>query len=165
MSMMMTRSLVASPIGPILIEASDLCVAAISILPGAAPTDVDGPRPGSIAAEAGRQLAAYFEDRRTRFDLPLMPAATARGEALRAAIAAVPAGETLSYGALARIAGSAPRAIGQACARNRFPIVIPCHRVVGSGGAIGHYSGGRGIATKAWLLDHERRAAERGELL
>ena len=74
-----------------------------------------------------------------------------------ARIRGIPIGETLSYGALARIAGSAPRAIGQACARNPFPIVIPCHRVVGSGGMIGHYSGGKGIATKIWLLDHERR--------
>jgi len=70
---------------------------------------------------------------------------------------AIPPGETISYGALARIAGSSPRAIGQACARNPFPIVVPCHRVVGSGGAIGHYSAGRGIITKSWLLDHERR--------
>ena len=91
------------------------------------------------------------------FDLPLLPLATPRGEALRSAIVAIPVGETLSYGALARIAGSAPRAIGQACARNVFPIIVPCHRVIGSGGAIGHYSGGSGITTKRWLLDHERR--------
>jgi len=110
-------------------------------------------------------LRAYFEEGFTDFDLPLAPATTPRGSALRAAIVAIAPGDTLSYGALARITGSAPRAIGQACARNPFPIVVPCHRVVGSGGAIGHYSGGCGIRTKTWLLDHEHDPARRGGLL
>ena len=63
-------------------------------------------------------------------------------------------GEALSYGALARLAQSGPRAIGQACARNPLPIIVPCHRVLGSNG-LGHYSGGDGVTTKRWLLAHE----------
>ena len=59
------------------------------------------------------------------------------------------------YGAIARMIGSSPRAVGQACRRNPFPIVVPCHRVVGAGGAIGYYSAGEGVATKRWLLAHE----------
>jgi methylated-DNA-[protein]-cysteine S-methyltransferase len=74
---------------------------------------------------------------------------------------AIAYGETLSYGDLARLAGSAPRAIGQACARNPFPIIVPCHRVLSSGGARGHYSGGEGPITKRWLLDHEQRVIGR----
>ncbi|KQX21720.1 methylated-DNA--[protein]-cysteine S-methyltransferase [Sphingomonas sp. Root1294] len=152
-------TLLRSPIGPILIQADGLSLHSIRILAedDAIPsTATEGPASGP-AADAVRQLRAYFDDGVADFDLPLAPAATPRGAALRAAIVAIAAGDTLSYGALARIAGSAPRAIGQACARNPFPIVVPCHRVVGSGGAIGHYSAGRGIITKTWLLDHERR--------
>jgi methylated-DNA-[protein]-cysteine S-methyltransferase len=74
---------------------------------------------------------------------------------LRAGIAGVPYGETLTYGALARLIDSAPRAVGQACKRNPFPIIIPCHRVTSASGPE-HYSGGAGISTKAWLLDFEQ---------
>jgi methylated-DNA-[protein]-cysteine S-methyltransferase len=155
----MVKAILRSPVGPIVIDSDDFCVESLRILaqgelPPAVPQD---PLPGSLAAETARQIAAWFDKRLDRFDLPLKPAATARGEALRAAIVAIPAGETLSYGALARIAQSGARAIGQACARNPYPILVPCHRVVGSGGAIGHYSGGNGIITKRWLLDHEKR--------
>ena len=155
----MTKTITASPIGPLLIEEDGARLIAISILGSDArvPAANGTPVPGSLATETIRQLGRYFDDADARFDLPLAPAASERGEALRQAIAAIAAGDTLSYGALARIAGSGPRAIGQACARNPFPIVIPCHRVVGSGGTIGHYSGGGGITTKIWLLDHERR--------
>ncbi len=155
----MTKAIISSPIGRILIDSDAMLLRAIRIL-NDSETPPDGyrdPEPESIAAETARQIAAYFDRHLDDFDLPLAPAASSRGEALRAAIAAIPAGETLSYGALARIAGSAPRAIGQACARNVFPLIVPCHRVVGSGGAIGHYSGANGIITKRWLLDHERR--------
>lgn len=162
----MTTILLPSPVGPILIEADGRWVRAIHILGDrATPDGIDDAPAAGPAVEAVRQLRAYFDDGATKFDLPLLPAATPRGAALRDAIGAIPAGDTLSYGALARIAGSAPRAIGQACARNPFPIVVPCHRVVGSGGTIGHYSGGRGIITKTWLLDHERRPGRRGGLL
>lgn len=152
-------TLLRSPIGPILIQADDRALHGIRILSGdeAAPMAAADPSSSGPAAEAIRQLRAYFDEGWADFDLPLAPAATPRGAALRAAIVAIAAGDTLSYGELARIAASSPRAIGQACARNPFPIVVPCHRVVGSGGAIGHYSAGRGIITKTWLLDHERR--------
>ncbi|HWL46290.1 MAG TPA: methylated-DNA--[protein]-cysteine S-methyltransferase, partial [Sphingomonadaceae bacterium] len=90
------------------------------------------------------------------FALPLSPAGTPRGPAHRAAIMAIGYGETASYGEVARAIGSSPRAVGQACARNPLPIIVPCHRVLGAGGAIGHYSAGDGIATKCWLLSHEK---------
>lgn len=156
---MSTKAFLASPVGALLIEDDDTRLISVRILAvgEAPPLDHGAPLAGSPSAEAARQLAAYFAKRLDVFDLPLMPLATPRGAALRAAIVAIAPGETLSYGALARIASSAPRAIGQACARNPFPIIVPCHRVIGSGGAIGHYSGGSGIITKRWLLDHERR--------
>jgi len=164
---MPTTAVFRSPVGLIAVEADAHWLRSVRILAGEDPAAEagDGADATGIAAEAIRQIRAYFDDRTTRFDLPLAPAASPRGTALREAIVAITAGDTLSYGALARIAGSAPRAIGQACSRNPFPIVVPCHRVVGSGGSIGHYSGGRGIITKAWLLDHESDPARRGGLL
>lgn len=155
--MTMISTLLSSPLGMILIESDARQIHRISIAaPGMAA--IPYPGPGTpLAAETVAQLQAYFDGRRDRFDLPLAPAATVRGEALRRAIVGIPAGETRSYGEVARLAASSPRAVGQACARNPFPIVVPCHRVLGTGGAIGHYSAGDGVATKRWLLEHERR--------
>lgn len=106
--------------------------------------------------EALDQLAAYFAGRLSVFDLPLAPSDTPRGDVLRQAIVAVPYGRTASYGALAQAIQSSPRAIGQACARNPFPIIVPCHRILGAGGGLGAYSAGNGPITKSRLLDLER---------
>lgn len=113
--------------------------------------------PGSPVAEAARQISDYFAGKRTSFDLPLVPLKSKRGEALRQAIAGVGHGETMSYGALAQVASSGARAVGGACARNPYPIIIPCHRITSSGGAAEKYTAGEGPATKAWLIAHEAR--------
>jgi methylated-DNA-[protein]-cysteine S-methyltransferase len=143
---------IATPIGLVRIEGGDTVT---SIRIGA-----EGPRtPGSAPAviAAAEQLERWFAGDLREFDLALEPAATQRGQELREGMIAIPFGELLTYGELAQRMGSAARAIGQLCARNPFPIVVPCHRVIGSGGALGHYSGGDGPKTKTWLLDHERR--------
>ena len=70
-------------------------------------------------------------------------------------MAAIPYGETRSYGDIARDLGSVARAVRHACGSNPIPILIPCHRVLGAGGAIGGFSGGRGTPTKRSLLAHE----------
>ncbi len=105
------------------------------------------------------QLAAWFAGDRHDFALPLAAPASPRGAALRTGLLAVAYGDTLSYGALARRLGSSPRAIGQLCARNPFPIIVPCHRVLTADGALGHYSAGAGPETKAWLIAHEGRVS------
>lgn len=151
----MPSAILQSPLGPILIEAADRRLTSIRINVTETLADKGGDDP--LLADAVAQLNAYFDAERSSFDLPLAPAATPRGEALRAAIVAIEYGETASYGVLARTIASSPRAIGQACARNPFPIVVPCHRITGAGDAIGNYSAGAGIATKRWLLNHERR--------
>lgn len=148
---------IATPIGIILIQGSSDSIDRIRILAGDDGND-DASRSTTATpavAEAIMQIGAYFAGRLTRFDLPLAAALSPRGLALRNAIIDIPFGKTLTYGELARIAGSAPRAIGQACARNPFPIVIPCHRVLAQGDRLGAYSAGDGPATKRWLLDHE----------
>jgi methylated-DNA-[protein]-cysteine S-methyltransferase len=74
------------------------------------------------------------------------------------ALAAVPYGETITYGELARRAGqpAAARAVGGIMAKNPLPIILPCHRVIAANGALTGYSGGAGIATKIFLLNHEK---------
>lgn len=78
-----------------------------------------------------------------------------------AKIAAIGPGRTRSYGEIARELGSAPRAVGQACGANPLPLVIPCHRVVASGGIGGfaHHEAGFYLSVKRWLLSHEGAAA------
>ncbi|MES2444051.1 MAG: methylated-DNA--[protein]-cysteine S-methyltransferase [Pseudomonadota bacterium] len=144
---------VTTPIGSIRIEGSEAAVDSIRILrerEAARRPD----RPAVLAA--AEQLEAWFDGALRQFDVALKPAASLRGQALRDGLIAVGYGETVSYGGLAHLLGSGPRAIGQLCARNPFPIIVPCHRVLASSG-LGHYSAGDGVATKQWLLAHETR--------
>jgi methylated-DNA-[protein]-cysteine S-methyltransferase len=143
---------IATPIGLIRIEGDDAQIHRIVLEPSG-PTR-DGA--GAAVRLAAEQLAAYFAGRLRTFDLPVTAARTPRGEVLRAAIIGVGHGQTASYGELATLTRSSARALGQACARNPFPLVVPCHRVLQSGGVLGPYSAGDGPATKRWLLDFER---------
>lgn len=156
------QGLIATPIGSILVQGDELVIRSIQIIEEAR---AEFGAQGEVVSQAIEQLRAWFAGALTRFDLPLEPAATPRGEALRAALTALPYGNTMSYGSFARQHGSAPRAIGQLCARNPFPIVVPCHRITASGGALGHYSAGGGPTTKAWLIEHERQHSHQERLL
>ena len=104
---------------------------------------------------AFRQLGDYFEGKRHDFDLPLAAEGTPFQKRVWAALREIPFGETTSYGALARTLGvpAASRAVGAANGRNPLSIVVPCHRVIGAGGALTGYGGG--LARKRWLLQHE----------
>ncbi|MFT8736689.1 MAG: methylated-DNA--[protein]-cysteine S-methyltransferase [Zymomonas mobilis] len=110
-----------------------------------------------LLQETVRQIEAYLAGKLFRFDLPLQPSKSPRGEALRQALCQVPYGETPSYRQLAIIADSGPRAIGQACARNPLAVIVPCHRIIKADGSLGQYSSGKGVETKQWLIDHEKR--------
>lgn len=112
-------------------------------------------QPTPLLEQARRQLEEYFDGRRQVFDLPLAPAGTAFQHRVWALMRAIPYGQTRRYGDLAGQLGSAPRAVGTACGRNPIPIFIPCHRVVGSDGGLGGYSGMDGIETKRFLLGLE----------
>ncbi len=116
-----------------------------------------GARPGEtpLLARAAEQLGEYFAGARRDFDLPLNPAGTAFQRRVWTEMARIPFGATASYGALAREVGSVARAVGGACGANPIPIVIPCHRVVATGGTLGGFSGGTGPATKRALLELE----------
>jgi methylated-DNA-[protein]-cysteine S-methyltransferase len=111
-----------------------------------------------VAERALRELRQYLADPQTRFTVPLAPRGTPFQRRAWAAIAEIPAGESRTYGELAKKLLSAPRAVGQACGANRLALIVPCHRVVGSGGALGgfmHAAEGSPLAVKRWLLRHE----------
>lgn len=129
-------------------------------------TDGDGRRPDAarpvVAGEhdvldrAVEQLREYFAGARTEFELPLDPQGTAFQQQAWSALRRIPYGETISYGQQAVMLGdrNKSRAVGAANGKNPIPIVVPCHRVVGSNGHLTGFAGG--LDTKAWLLDHER---------
>jgi methylated-DNA-[protein]-cysteine S-methyltransferase len=151
-----------SPVGELTLVASDKGLVAI-LWEGDDPARVplgetveDGDHP--ILLETERQLADYFAERRIGFDLPLDWTGTAFQKAVWAALLAIPYGETRSYGEIARDLGrpGAARAVGAANGRNPISIVAPCHRVIGSGGALTGFAGG--IEAKRYLLAHEGHA-------
>jgi len=114
----------------------------------------------ALAAETVRQLSAYLADANFSFSLPLRPSGTTFQRRVWAQIAEIPNHQTRSYGELAKSLHNAPRAVGQACGANRFPLVIPCHRVIATGGGLGGFARQRGgflLDVKRWLLAHESR--------
>jgi methylated-DNA-[protein]-cysteine S-methyltransferase len=146
-------ALIETPIGIVELVVLDGVLTSARIDPIVGPERHDPGNP--VLDQAAAQVRDYFSHQRRAFDLPLARATTPRGNDLRAGIASIPYGETLTYGQLAYRIGSSARAVGQACQRNPFPLIIPCHRVTSSGNAREHYSGGAGPETKAWLLDFE----------
>lgn len=114
----------------------------------------------ALAERACMQIERYAADPEYRFALPLKTLGTAFQRRVWEQIAAIPCGQTRRYGDLARALHSAPRAVGQACGTNYFPLVIPCHRVVAATGLGGfaHASGGYLLEVKRRLLLHETQA-------
>ena len=113
-----------------------------------------------LAHEAVRQLRAWLRDPRFVFTLPLAPAGTAFQRRVWAGIAAIPSGTTRSYGEIAAAIRSGPRAVGNACGANPYPVVVPCHRVVAANLGLGGFARNRGgflLDVKRWLLAHESR--------
>lgn len=149
----MNHALVETPLGPIGLSWDGETLTGVDLEP-----DSDHVGAGAIPPEAvSRQLEQYFNDGRGTFDLPLASSGTEFQRRVWSLMRAIPAGETRTYGDIARELGSAARAVGQACRANPLPIVVPCHRVVaaqGLGGFAGDTSG-RKLEVKRWLLHHE----------
>ncbi len=110
------------------------------------------------------QLQAYFDGECRQFKLPLAPKGSAYRQRVWQALNDIPYGQTVSYAAIAARIGGSARSVGGANGANPIPILIPCHRVVGTSGA-GGYSGGDGIETKMWLLTLEQGACPYGARL
>lgn len=99
-------------------------------------------------------LEAYFEGQKPDIaGLPLDPRGSAFSQRIWNMLKEVPYGETTTYGAIAKKAESSPRAVGSAIARNPLILLVPCHRIIGSGNALTGYAAG--LERKAWLLRHE----------
>ncbi|HYN67176.1 MAG TPA: methylated-DNA--[protein]-cysteine S-methyltransferase [Ornithinibacter sp.] len=115
----------------------------------------------AVLAQARDQLAEYFAGGRRTFDLPLRPSGTAFRRRVWEVLATVPWGTTTTYGAIADRLGLPPgasRAVGAANGANPLPVVLPCHRVIGSDGTLTGYAGG--LERKAVLLRLEGVATE-----
>jgi methylated-DNA-[protein]-cysteine S-methyltransferase len=152
-----------SPVGRVSVAANERGVIALDIGLGERDfvdrlkrrTRVSVRRSADHVGAAMRQLEEYLSGARSGFDLPIDLSLTTafQRQVLKAALA-IPRGQTRTYHEVARRIGrpTAARAVGQALGHNPLPIIIPCHRVLGSDGSLHGYSGGHGLATKAWLL-------------
>lgn len=138
---------VPSPLGALTVTEAAGAIVRLSWRGNASPS-----APTPLLAEAARQLAAYFDKRLRDFDLPLRPAGSLFQQAVWLAMCRIPAGTTRSYGAIAVEVGAPARAVGGACGSNPIPIIIPCHRILATGGSLGGYSGEGGAETKLFLL-------------
>ncbi|MGK5078131.1 methylated-DNA--[protein]-cysteine S-methyltransferase [Janthinobacterium sp. HLX7-2] len=117
----------------------------------------------AVSEQACLQLARYFLEPDAPFDLPLAALGSVFQRKVWTAIGQIPRGQVRTYGDVARLIGSAPRAVGQACGANWFPVLIPCHRVTAASGLGGfaHHDDAMGfhLGVKRWLLAHEGVAA------
>lgn len=151
----MFNAVIDAPFGNVGICTDESVVREIVYLPESVRSiDPDTP----LAKRAVQQIERYFERASATFDLPLAQVGTGFQHRVWDAIRAIPPGVVLTYGQVAKQIGSAPRAVGQACGANYFPLVIPCHRVVAAGGIGGfanHDDDGYFLKVKRWLLAHE----------
>ena len=152
-----------SPIGPLVVAAEDEAIVALLLPKDGKPAHVppEWHRAPTRLREARAQLAAYFAGTLLAFDLDLAPRGTAFQRSVWSQLRLIPYGDTTSYVELARRLGNpnAMRAVGAANGANPIAIIVPCHRVIGSSGALTGFGGG--LPIKRWLLDHERRHAPR----
>jgi methylated-DNA-[protein]-cysteine S-methyltransferase len=147
-----------SPVGELILLGSEDGLREILWKERGLPRGADA-RGCDVLGEAARQLRAYFDGELLRFDLPLDLVGTPFQVEAWQALAEIPYGTTISYGAQARRLGrpAAARAVGAANGRNPVPVVLPCHRIVGADRSLVGFRGG--LDRKAWLLEHEARVA------
>lgn len=160
---MLSMIVIESPLGPLHLVATGDGLTVVH-LPGSDDAVPEAPvGETAVLARAATQLREYFAGTRQMFDVPLAPAGTAFQQGVWRVLATIPYGATWSYGDVARAIGqpSASRAVGAANGRNPIAIIVPCHRVIGTSGALTGYGGG--MAAKKWLLAHEHAHAPRAQ--
>lgn len=153
----MTHTFIDSPIGTLTLVREEAGLTGV-FMPEHRPAPNEerfGERDDAAFADAVQQFGEYWAGERTGFDLPLAPAGTEFQLQVWNALRTIPHGETRTYGWIAEQIGqpTAVRAVGLANGRNPLSIVVPCHRVVGTSGALTGYAGG--IERKRFLLEHE----------
>lgn len=142
-----------SPVGWLKLECSDSHLQSVLFVEEPAESQDIHP----LLAEASLQLEAYFQGKRTEFDLPLGQEGTAFQQKVWDLLYLIPYGKTISYQQLSKQYGDvkAIRAVAAANGKNHLSIIVPCHRVIGSNQSLTGYAGG--LWRKKWLLDHEAR--------
>ena len=146
-----------SPIGPLLLSADEKGLRSIEFLQVTRTVLPSGTSP--VLRETIAQLKAYFAGELREFSVPLAPEGTPFQLSVWEHLMAIPYGETISYGELAKRIGNpnASRAVGLANGSNPIPVIVPCHRVIGSNGKLTGYGGG--LPIKKHLLALEQRTA------
>lgn len=149
---------VPSPIGRLELTSDGTAITSLLIeRDGVLPLEREPDNSNEVLERAAVQLAEYFAGKRRDFDLPVALKGTAFQLSVWNELSQIGFGEAASYGDIGHATGraTAGRAVGGAVGANPIPIIVPCHRVLASGGKITGYSGGNGIPTKVWLLEHE----------
>lgn len=151
----------SSPIGLLEIEGDGQFITSIKFLNDAEPKQID--EPNDLIQNCINQLNEYFGGNRKEFDLPLRPTGTDFQYRVWDRVSEIPFGMTTSYGLISKLLGNSKltRAVGLAVGAVPIPIIIPCHRVIGSDGSLTGYAGG--LDKKKWLLNHEQRYSEVSE--
>lgn len=147
-----------SPIGRLELTSNGKAITSLTIeRDGQLPQDAHPINSNRVLDRAASQLEEYFAGRRRSFSVPLAARGTPFQHAIWDQLSALEWGEVTTYGELGLGTGrpTAGRAVGGAIGANPIPIIVPCHRVLGSDGRVTGYSGGNGIPTKLWLLEHE----------
>ncbi len=149
-------AIVSVPFGAIGIRSESGCLRELVYLQ---PHFAEKPPTDAIAEHVAKQIERYMIEPDFRFDLPLPKVGSEFQNRVWNAIASIPRGQVCTYGQIAKHIRSAPRAVGQACGANWFPLIIPCHRVTAAGGLGGfaHHDDETGfhLGVKRWLLAHE----------
>lgn len=147
------RAIYRSQIGPLEVVGNSKGILTITFVEDEFEADRNLP---ACMTECLRQLDEYFKGKRQKFSVPLLLDGTEFQKTVWRQLQKISFGETASYGDVARAIGSprAFRAVGNANNKNNIPIIIPCHRVIGSDGKLVGF--GSGIWRKEWLLDHEK---------
>lgn len=140
-----------TPLGIIEVKASDKGITQ-TIFSGAEKSDINT---NDITDNAKQQLLEYFAGTRQQFELPLDPKGTEFQKSVWACLSKIPFGEIVTYLDIAKMINKpkGSQAVGGANGRNPISLIVPCHRVIGSSGALTGYAGG--IERKLWLLNHE----------
>ncbi len=143
-----------TPIGVLSLEADETGLTAVHFR-GRSAYKPESSNTSDLLAEAARELQAYFEGRLTAFSVPLNWRGTPFQETVWRALMDIPYGETVSYGEIAKAIGrpKSARPVGGAVGRNPLPIIVPCHRVIGSDQSLTGFTGG--IDIKVALLQQE----------
>jgi len=156
----LAEMVIETPIGPlhaVFDEEERLCELGFQCRTGFSLSSPDSRERDRLKPVLHQQLHEYFTGKRKTFDFPLAPKGTPFQLAVWNALLEIPYGDTVTYAELARRIGkpSAVRAVGAANGANPIPVIIPCHRVIGSNGTLTGYGGG--IERKQWLLALEGR--------